>query len=808
MASPATLLTRFHLHLLGLLIPAISEAAEKVTYDDQVFPLFQQSCLNCHNPDKTKGGLDLSTYSGAMKGSSGGKIAEPGDANSKLIIVCLQTGTPKMPPEGDKLGAAQISILKGWVEGGLLENKNSSAKKPSKPKFESALKSDPGAKPDGPPPLPEHLRLEPYVATSRASAIHSMAASPWAPLLAITGQRQILLHDANSLELVGLLPFPEGDPVSLAFTPDGRYLIVGGGVPGKSGTTVTFDIRSGERTLAVAKELDSILATDIRPGFDVVASGGPSKLLKLWNTQTGEVIASIKKHTDWITALDISPDGILVASGDRNGGVWAWEAQSGNEFHTLRGHQAAITATVFRSDSNLLATASEDGTVRFWEMNAGSEVKKVDAHPGGVAAFAFGRDGSFLTAGRDRKLQLWKADFNLEKELAKDLPSLPTAVALATESSRAFVADAAGIVRAYDLKSGQGVGEFSAAPATITNRLAALRSQIETQPALVSEAEAKLSETTAKLTASQKALADTEEAVRQARTALETAKKSESSLRQQLDQQKQQLAARRGQIDQLSGEMNTVSADLEARKQALAALPEDQRRPADFVAAEQRRNELDARITALRMELAGLEKQEKALPTLIEAAAQSGLEATTRAKSADDQITAKRQEVPAIEKAIAEAKATLDSIKARTGGLQTAEKRWLAAAINTRALEARETSRKLLEESENHLDGFRSAAKAIETPMKALRDARTERDEVASLLKSKRNGGSEEAHLKDIETNLDGLNSKVEKLAADLSKAESELAAARGRIELVSPSLDESSREAARLKVDYFSALK
>lgn len=808
MVLPAIPLTRFHLHLLGLLIPAISEAAEKVTYDDQVLPLFQQSCLNCHNPDKTKGGLDLSTYSGAMKGGSGGKIAEPGDLNSKLIAVCLQTVTPKMPPEGDKLGAAQISILKGWVEGGLLENKNSSAKKPSKPKFETALRSDPGAKPDGPPPLPEHLRLEPYVATSRSSAIHAMAASPWAPLVAVTGQRQILLHDANSLELIGLLPFPEGDPVSLAFTPDGRYLIVGGGVPGKSGTTVTFDIRSGERTLAVAKEFDSILATDIRPGFDVVASGGPSKLLKLWNTQTGEVIASIKKHTDWITALDISPDGILVASGDRNGGVWVWEAQSGNEFHTLRAHQAAITATVFRSDSNLLATASEDGSVRFWEMNAGSEVKKIDAHPGGVAAFSFSRDGSFLTVGRDRKLRLWKADFNLEKELAKDLPTLPTAVALATESSRAFVADAAGIVRAYDLKSGQGVGEFSAAPATIANRLAALRSQIEAQPALVSAAEAKLAETSAKLDASKKTLAEAEEAIKQARAAQETAKKSESGLRQQLDQQKQQLQARRSQIDQLAGELSAVSTDLEARKQALATLPEDQRRPAEFVAVEHRRNDLDSRITGLRMELAGLEEQEKALPSLIEAAAQSGLEATARTKSSEDQIASKRQEVPAIEKAMTEAKAALDSIKARTGGLQAAEKRWQAAAINTRAMEARETSRKLLEESESHLDGFRSAAKALETPLKALRDARTERDQLASLLKSRRDGGSEEAHLKEIETNLDGLNAKVSKLAADLSKAESELAAAREKIELVSPSLDESSREAAKLKADYFSALK
>ena len=798
----------FRLQLLGLLIPAVSVAAEKVTYDDQVFPLFQQSCLNCHNPDKTKGGLDLSTYSGAMKGGSGGKVAEAGDVNSKLVIVCLQTGTPKMPPEGDKLGAAQIAILKGWIEGGLLENKNSSARKPSKPKFETALRSDPAAKPDGPPPLPEHLRLEPYVATSRASAIHAMAASPWAPLLAITGQRQILLHNTNTLDLIGLLPFPEGDPVSLSFTPDGRYLIVGGGVPGKSGTTVTFDIRTGERTLAVAKEFDSILAADIRPGFDVVASGGPSKLLKLWNTQTGEVIASIKKHTDWITALDVSPDGILVASGDRNGGVWVWEAQSGNEFHTLRGHQAAITATMFRSDSNLLATASEDGTVRFWEMNGGSEVKKIDAHQGGVVAFAFGRDGSFLTAGRDRKLQLWKTDFNLEKEIAKDLPAVPTAVSQASEGARAFVADAAGVVRAYDLKTGQSVGEFSAAPATIESRLVSLRSKIQEQPAAISTAEGKLSESTTRLDLAKKALADAEQAAKEAKIAHETAKKSESDLRQQLEQLRQQLSARRGQIDKLAGEMGAVSSDLEARKQALAALPEDQRRPADLLAVENRRTELDAQISRLRMEQGGLEKQEKDVTALIEVAAQASSATAARLKPTEDQIGVTRQELPASEKAVADAQAALLSIKARSAGLLAAEKHWLAAAINTRALYASELSKKLQEEEEERTSTFRTAAKALESRMMELQQKRREFDESSIRCSAKRQENTDPAQLVEMETALKSLSLSLEKQTAEFAAAEGELARLKDQIETSYPVLDGSLRDAGRLRSEYIEALK
>lgn len=469
---------RFPVILLAL--STLAPAQEKTTYDDHVFPLFQQSCLNCHNSDKAKGGLDLSTYTATLKGGSGGKIVEPGDAACKLVTVVLQSTEPKMPPEGDKLAAANIELLKRWIDGGLLENKSSSARKPTKPKFETALRSDPAAKPDGPPPMPEHLLLEPSVLTPRPAAVHSLATSPWAPLLAVTGQRQILLHHTETLELIGILPFPEGDPVSLAFTPDGRYLLVGGGVPGKSGVTVTFDVTNGSRLLTVAKEFDSILAADIRPGFDIVATGGPSKLLKIWKTGTGELVKSIKKHTDWITSLDLSPDGVLLASGDRNGGIWVWESESAGEFHTLRAHQAAITATVFRADSNLLATASEDGTVRYWEMNGGAEVRKNDAHPGGVTALAVARDGSSLTAGRDMKAKLWKPDFNHARDIVQGLPALPTAVAFDHEGKRAFIADALGSIRVYQTFDAKPVGEILANPPSIETRLTRISAEITT----------------------------------------------------------------------------------------------------------------------------------------------------------------------------------------------------------------------------------------------------------------------------------------------------------------------------------------
>ena len=61
--------------VLGISFSPTATAADKVTYDDDVLPIFESSCLNCHNADKKKGDLDLSNFSGVMAGGAGGAVA-------------------------------------------------------------------------------------------------------------------------------------------------------------------------------------------------------------------------------------------------------------------------------------------------------------------------------------------------------------------------------------------------------------------------------------------------------------------------------------------------------------------------------------------------------------------------------------------------------------------------------------------------------------------------------------------------------------------------------------------------------------
>ena len=182
-----------------------------------------------------------------------------------------------------------------------------------------------------------------------------MACSPWAPLLAVAGQKQVLLYNTDTSELAGVLPFPEGTAQILKFSRNAGLLLAGGGRGAHSGKVVLWNIRTGARVVEIGDEYDSVLAADISSDHSMVALGGSSKMLRIYSTSDGELLHDIKKHTNWIFSLEFSPDGVLLASGDRNGGLHVWESMTGREYLALRGHGGAITAVSWRADSNIIA---------------------------------------------------------------------------------------------------------------------------------------------------------------------------------------------------------------------------------------------------------------------------------------------------------------------------------------------------------------------------------------------------------------------------------------------------------------------
>jgi hypothetical protein len=451
--------------LVGILLLVPSAfGADKITYQDHILPIIQANCAKCHNEDKKKADLDLTSYRGALKGSGSGAVLVAGNPDaSKLWKAITQTEDPTMPPNQPPLPDKDLETFKNWILQGLLENAGGKAITAKSPEMDLTLKSDSTGKPDGPPPMPEDLPREVIVHTAKTSAITGLAASPWAPLLAVAGQKQVLLFNTDSLKLLGILPFKEGQPVEVKFSRSGQLLLASGGVGAKSGRVVVWDVVTGKPLMDLGDDYDTALAADIRPDQTQVALGGPSRLVKIWSTKTGELQHKIKKHTDWVTCVAFSPNGQMLATADRNGGISVWDPDSAQEIFTLASHKSAVTALSWRGDSKLLASSGEDGTVKLWEMDEGKPIKSWTAHGAGALSVSYAHTDQLVTCGRDNAVTLWDGKGKKLRDLEKGC-DLPLRASFSADGERVFASDFAGHVMVWNAADGKRLGSLDANP--------------------------------------------------------------------------------------------------------------------------------------------------------------------------------------------------------------------------------------------------------------------------------------------------------------------------------------------------------
>src|SRR5438445_513722 len=94
-------------------------AADKITYQDHILPLVEANCSKCHNADKKKADLDLTSYQGALKGSGSGPVVLSGNVDgSKLWKAVTHAEEPNMPPNRPKLADKDLELIKKWISGG------------------------------------------------------------------------------------------------------------------------------------------------------------------------------------------------------------------------------------------------------------------------------------------------------------------------------------------------------------------------------------------------------------------------------------------------------------------------------------------------------------------------------------------------------------------------------------------------------------------------------------------------------------------------------------------------------------------
>jgi len=356
-----------------------------VFYDKHVHPIFVKKCIVCHGGQNKKGGLDLATYEGLMKGGRSGKvgiqavIAGKGK-ESLLYKVCRRTeeeDAPAMPPPKEvkqlPLSPQELALLKLWIDQG--------AKAPA------GASAQPARVVSAPP--------------AGVKPVHAVAVSADKTFVAAGCGNQIHIYEAKDGKYLRSLldkdvGTPDKKPVeaahlslveSLAFSPDGKLL-----VSGSFQEVKIWDPASGELKQKLTGFADRVVALAFSGNGKLLATGGGAATedgeVKVFEMEMpeGKLVVDIKQadpknnHSDTVFGVCFSPDGSKLASCGADKFVKVFEIPSGKFLKSFEGHTHHVMSVGWKADGKLLVSAGGDspsatspgaGVIKVWDYEKG-----------------------------------------------------------------------------------------------------------------------------------------------------------------------------------------------------------------------------------------------------------------------------------------------------------------------------------------------------------------------------------------------------------------------------------------------------
>jgi WD40 repeat protein/transcriptional regulator with XRE-family HTH domain len=203
--------------------------------------------------------------------------------------------------------------------------------------------------------------------------------------------------------------FAESTTDSIAFSPDGRYVLT---ARSADHAARVWEAMSG-REVARLQHDDVVLAATFSSDGRHVATGSVDGTARVWEMPGGEEVGAARMAIERgapVFTVAFSPDGQYLAAGGYGSITRIEEVVSGKEVASLW-NDDTVQEVAFSPDGRYLATASNDRTARVWLVSSGQEVTRMPMDAGGtIYDVEFSPDGrSLATASDDKTVRVWEA---------------------------------------------------------------------------------------------------------------------------------------------------------------------------------------------------------------------------------------------------------------------------------------------------------------------------------------------------------------------------------------------------------------
>lgn len=310
---------------------------------------------------------------------------------------------------------------------------------------------------------------------------------------------------------------------SVAFSPDGKWLVSGGGLRSEATDILVWDVEQRAYAFdfgSYKKHTSEIQSVAFSPDGKRLVTAAADRLIKVWSMETRQWVMDITGHTDWVFSAEFTPDGSQIISAGSDRTVRLWDTLYGRPVMTLLGHSNQVFDAMPSEDGRYIVSASEDKTVRVWDTSRagnmeilsidssnkgrnrvyamdyspdgrllastgldaiirvwaladpGKPLAEIKGHGQGVEGVLWLDENSLVSASRDTTASVWDALSGTEKFVFREHKSAIFALALSADHSLAATGDLDGAIYVWDTKSGaisrqwkdeQGEGIFSLA---------------------------------------------------------------------------------------------------------------------------------------------------------------------------------------------------------------------------------------------------------------------------------------------------------------------------------------------------------
>ncbi|HWE01010.1 MAG TPA: c-type cytochrome domain-containing protein [Tepidisphaeraceae bacterium] len=195
---------------------------------------------------------------------------------------------------------------------------------------------------------------------------------------------------------------------SLDFSPDGKWLATGGGVPSRSGEIRLIDPVTGD----VSRSFDDVHSDTVQcvrfsPNGKFLASASTDRFVRVLDLSTGKVVRSLEGHSGHALGVAWSHDGHTLVSVGADNSMRFWDAETGERGKVILGFDKEVAGVCYVGDADTAVAVSGDGKVRL-VRDSGGDVKTYPGPTDFVYSVAATADGATIVAGgQDGVLRAW-----------------------------------------------------------------------------------------------------------------------------------------------------------------------------------------------------------------------------------------------------------------------------------------------------------------------------------------------------------------------------------------------------------------